>query len=235
MTDQPLATPTAAAPEAGRSWRGKSPVQRAAERREQLMEAAFEVFTAQGYPGSRVRDVCRQAGLTERYFYESFADKDALLIAVAERIVADLLAAAAPGIALVESDLDAALDAASRAVVCSLTDDPRRAQILFVEVVGVSREIEDQRRAIIGGLASVVRTAAAQAFGPWVNESVETELISRAVIGGVQELLVAHVRGELSLDQEDLILNFGRVFRQAGPIMAAMAGQQDVNHAGSRA
>lgn len=60
-------------------------------------------------------------------------------------------------------------------------------------------------------------------------------MISRAVIGGAQELLVAHVRGELSLDQEDLILNFGRVFRQAGPIMAAMAGQQDANHAGSRA
>lgn len=229
------APPKSGAPEAGRSWRGKSPGQRAAERREQLLEAALEVFTAQGFPGSRVRDVCRQAGLTERYFYESFVDKEALLIAVAEWIVADLLEAAAPGIALVESDLDAGLDVASRAVVCSLTDDPRRAQVLFVEVVGVSREIEDKRRAIIGGLAGVVRTAAAQAFGPWVNESVEAELISRAVIGGVQELLVAHVRGELSLSQDELILNFGRVFRQAGPIMAAMAGQQDVNRAGSTA
>jgi AcrR family transcriptional regulator len=217
-----------------RPWRGKSPEQRVAERREQLLDAALEVFTTQGFHRSRVRDVCRQAGLTERYFYESFAGKEALLIALAERIVADLLAAAAPGIALVERDLDAAVDAASGAVVRSLTDDPRRARILFVEVVGVSREIEDQRRAIIGGLAGVVRAAAAQAFGPWVLESVETELISRAVIGAAQELLVAHVRGELPLDQDDLIVNFGRVFRQAGPIVAAMAGQQDIERAGSR-
>lgn len=217
-----------------RPWRGKSPEQRVAERREQLLDAALEIFTTEGFHGSRVRDVCRQAGLTERYFYESFAGKEALLVALAEQIVADLLDAAAPGIALVAQDLDAGVDAASRAVVCSLTDDPRRARILFVEVVGVSREIEDQRRAIIAGLAGVVRAAAAQAFGPWVTESVETELVSRAVIGAVQELLVAHVRGELSLDQDDLILNFGRVFRQAGPIVAAMAGQQDIERAGSR-
>ncbi|WP_320670602.1 TetR/AcrR family transcriptional regulator [Patulibacter defluvii] len=216
-----------------RPWRGKSPEQRVAERRAQLLDAGLEVFTAKGFHAARVRDVCRQAGLTERYFYESFAGKEALLAALAEQIVGDLLEAAAPGIALVEEDLDGALDMASRAVVASLTDDPRRARILFVEVVGVSREIEDRRRAIIGGLAQVVRDAAARAFGPWVTASAETELISRAAIGAVQELLVAYVRGELPLDQEALIVNFGRVFRQAEPILGAMAGQQDIERAGS--
>lgn len=235
MTVEPHAPPTVAGPDPGRSWRGKSPVQRATERREQLLDAALEVFTARGFPASRVRDVCREAGLTERYFYESFAGKEALLIALSERIVADLLAAAAPGLELAASDREAAIDAAGRAVVHSLTDDPRRARILFVEVVGVSREIEDHRRAIIGGLADVIRAAAARAFGPWVARSTETELIGRALVGAVQELLVAHVRGELSLSQDELILNFGRVFRQAGPIMAAMAGQQDINRTGSRA
>lgn len=230
------ATPTlTAAPDLGRPWRGKRPAERVAERRERLLDAGLEVFTARGFPASRVRDVCRQAGLTERYFYESFASKEALLIALAERIVAELLAAAAPGLALVERDRDAAIDAAGAAVIRSLTDDPRRARILFVEIVGVSREIEDRRREIIGGLADVVRAAAARAFGAWVATSTEAALICRALIGAVQELLVAHVRGELALSQDELIVNFGRVFRQAGPIMAAMAGQQDVNRAGSRA
>lgn len=235
MTVEPHASPTAAAPDPGRSWRGKSPAERTAERRQRLLDAGLEVFTARGFPASRVRDVCREAGLTERYFYESFAGKEALLIALAEQIVADLLVAAAPGIALAESDRDAAVDAAARAVVCSLTDDPRRARILFVEVVGVSRQIEDHRRAIIGGLTDVVRGAAASSFGPWVTTSTETELICRAVVGAVQELLVAHVRGELALSQDELIVNFGRVFRQAGPVIAAMAGQQDINRVGSRA
>src|SRR5690606_15014503 len=146
-----------AEPDPGRSWRGKSPAERTTERRQRLLEAGLEVFTVRGFPASRVRDVCGEAGLTERYFYESFVGKDALLIALAEQIVADLLVAAAPGIALAETDRDAAVDVAARAIVGSLTDDPRRARILFVEVVGVSRELEDHRRAIIGGLADVVR------------------------------------------------------------------------------
>jgi AcrR family transcriptional regulator len=235
VTVESSPVPTAAPPDSGRSWRGKSSVERAAERRRRLLDAGLEVFTARGFAGSRVRDVCREAGLTERYFYESFAGKEALLVALAEEIVADLLTAAAPGLALVENDRDAAIDAAGAAVIRSLTDDPRRARILFVEIVGVSREIEDRRREIIGGLADVVRAAAARAFGAWATTSTEAALICRALIGAVQELLVAHVRGELALSQDELVLNFGRVFRQAGPIMAAMAGQQDVNRAGSKA
>ena len=219
----------AATTELVRPWRGLSPQQRVDERRARLLTAALEVFSAQGFHGAKVRDVCRAAGLTERYFYESFTGKQALLIALAEQLVADLVTAAAPGIALVETDLDAAVGVIAEAVVGSLTDDPRRARILFVEVVGVSTEIEDRRRVIIAALADVVRQGAARAFGPWVLRSVELELMSRALIGAAQELLVAYVRDELPLDRPALVEIFGRLLAQVGPTVEAMAEQQSVN------
>lgn len=205
-----------------RPWRGMSPERRVAERREQLLDAALEVVTARGFANTRVRDVCREAKLTERYFYESFANKEALLVALAESIVTDLVTAVLPGLELAVTDLETGVDAISSAAVHSLTDDPRRARILFVEVVGVSRELEDKRRVIIAGLVDVVRGGVAGAFGPWARESTDVELIGRALIGAAQELLIAYVRDELALDQDALIENLGRLFRRARPVIEAL-------------
>jgi AcrR family transcriptional regulator len=194
-----------------------------------LLEAALEVFTAQGFHGTKVRDVCRQSGLTERYLYESFGNKEALLAALAEEIVADLIAAVGPAIELAATDLTGAVEEVARAVVHSLTDDPRRAQILFVEVVGVSREMEDMRRQIIGGLTNLVRAGAARAYGDWVLGSIEVQLTSRGLIGAAQELLIAYARNELALDQETLITSFARLFMAAAPVMDAMPGNRSGN------
>ncbi len=43
--------------------------------------------------GVTVEAVCARAGLTKRYFYEAFADRDAVLAAVADGVYADLHAA----------------------------------------------------------------------------------------------------------------------------------------------
>ena len=157
---------------------------------------------------------CREAGLTERYFSESFADKEALLVALAQRIVADLVVAVGPAIELVATEPEPAIDAASRAVVHSLTGDPRRARILLVEVVGVSPAIEAARRALIARLAEVIRAGVAGALGSW------------ALVGAAQELLVAYVRGELELDEEALIENLGRLLLRARPVIQALAQDQ---------
>jgi AcrR family transcriptional regulator len=208
-----------------RPWRGVSPEQRVAERRSRLLDAALEVFVARTFHGAKVRDVCQEAGLTERYFYESFADKEALLMALAVQIVSDFVAAAGPSIERAEDDLEAAIDGAMRAVVSSLIDDPRRARILFVEVVGVSPRIEDERRTVIRSLVEVIRAAVARAYGAWAIESVEVELIARSVIGAASELLVSYVRDELPLNQEELVVNLKRLFMRAGPILTAMTDE----------
>src|SRR4029079_19719490 len=134
------------------------------------LAAALEVFTTHGFHAAKVRDVSREAGLTERYFYESFADKEALLVATAEGIVADFLAAAAPSLALISTDFEAAIDGAARAVISSLNDDPRRARLLLVEIVGVSPKVEDRRRIVIGSLTDVLRNAAATGLGDWARD-----------------------------------------------------------------
>ena len=52
--------------------------------REKLLEAALQVIRAQGYAGSSVDDICRQAGVTKGSFFHHFKGKDELAIAAVE-------------------------------------------------------------------------------------------------------------------------------------------------------
>lgn len=222
-----------------RSWRGVSPEDRVAERRARLLEAALEMFSAKSFKATTVRDICREAGLTERYFYESFKSKDALLGSLAWQIIGDFLADAAPSVALAGTDLDATIAGAMRAVVESLTTDPRRARILFVETVGISPAAEAARRKAIGSLVQVILDAGAQAFGDWARESLEMELIARAVIGAMSELMVSYSRGELPLDQEAMVVNLTRILLRARTVAVAIAAERseptvDVDHGGAQ-
>ena len=70
---------------AKRTYAGQTEAERVHERRERLLEAGLEIFGTLGFQGATVRRLCRSAGLTERYFYESFRDLNDLFNAVCER------------------------------------------------------------------------------------------------------------------------------------------------------
>lgn len=73
-------------------WAGVPLTDRRAERRAQLVAAAFELFGEGGEAAVSVRSVCRACGLNTRYFYESFSDVDDLLGAVYDEVSAALSA-----------------------------------------------------------------------------------------------------------------------------------------------
>ena len=61
------------------TYGGRSAEARRIERRLRLLAAAREVWGTDGWAAVTMRGVCGRAGLVDRYFYESFSDRDALL------------------------------------------------------------------------------------------------------------------------------------------------------------
>jgi AcrR family transcriptional regulator len=57
------------------------------ERRKKLLEAGLEAFGTKGYAKTNIKMICGIAGLTERYFYESFRSKEDLLCAVYRELI----------------------------------------------------------------------------------------------------------------------------------------------------
>lgn len=111
-----------------RVWRGQTHDDRSQVRRAQLLHAGFELLGTEGASGVTMRAVCRHAGLSPRYFYESFTDTDELTLAVYDGCNAELVSAIA-GAAGTASPVTAAIDAAAG----YFEADPRRVRILLRE------------------------------------------------------------------------------------------------------
>ena len=63
-----------------RRYSGQSFADRQSDRRQRLVRAALEVAGRFGLEGTSVAAICAEAGLTARYFYESFPNRDAIFV-----------------------------------------------------------------------------------------------------------------------------------------------------------
>ncbi|MGH7899220.1 MAG: TetR/AcrR family transcriptional regulator, partial [Candidatus Binatia bacterium] len=118
-------------PLANRAYGGISAEARRAVRRERLIAAGLELFGTRGYHRTTVRDLCAAARLTERYFYESFDGREGLIVAVFEKVAAEVAEAIVSAVASAPRDARALARAAIGAAIVYVTDDPRRARVLL--------------------------------------------------------------------------------------------------------
>jgi AcrR family transcriptional regulator len=166
-------------PAQARPYRGVPQDERRAQRRSQLIAAAIAVYGERGYRQATVKAVCEAAGLTERYFYESFANSEELLIASYNAVtfsVLDEMIAAAEGAG---GERIARGHAMLRTYFEALQREPRSARVFLVEIRGVSRAVDkafdSSLRAIGEQVGRIVGTQDAQA----------DLLLQAGVVGGV--------------------------------------------------
>ena len=81
-----------------RRYSGQSFEDRQADRRERLIRAAAVVAGRVGLEATSVAAICAEAGLTARYFYESFPSREAIFVEAYRAVQNELLARmAVPG------------------------------------------------------------------------------------------------------------------------------------------
>lgn len=191
-------------------YRGVSAEERAADRRARLMEAALEVWAD---PGRRttMTAICSEAGLTERYFYESFSDLDdalnAVLTAVGEEIETTCTAAADA----VEEDPAARVYAAINAFVQFLVDDPRKGRVSLIEAQATP-ELRQRRTALLRSLAEYATREARDHFGLPPRSAREDEFTGLMFIGGMAETFTSWLDGTLEATPEELLDVSARAF-----------------------
>jgi AcrR family transcriptional regulator len=192
------------APAPRRRYAGKSADQRRSERRETLVAAALDIWQESGWAAVTMRGVCARASLTDRYFYESFADRDALLATLWDQMRDETLQMLLDAIAPYADagPLDQ-LRAALFAVVHHVGDEPQRAQIVFGDHAG-SAILEQRRRETIqmavGLLIDIAR--------PHLREDVDEVGFQVNVlmgIGGFVETMLAWRSGLVDADADALV------------------------------
>lgn len=184
-------------------WRGTTADERAQERRVRLLAAAFEVLASEGGAGVTVRAVVRTSGLSPRFFYESFADRDTLLIAVWEEQYAQVVAHVEAAIAEAEPGLAARLRAALVATAHWLEERPSRAAVMLRETLAEPLLREHAQRR----LPELVLLTMALSVEPEVLAEVPETAVEIAVValsGAILNLFLEWSAGRLAVSAEEL-------------------------------
>ncbi|MGH6646797.1 TetR/AcrR family transcriptional regulator [Aquabacterium sp.] len=116
-----------------RSYNGMTAEERQTQRRERFIEAGLEVFGRKGFAAATVRDLCKEAGFTDRYYYALFSDIENLFAATFESVTTELVAALVESFQDPEEGLRLVASKALQAFYRFLKTDERRARILLVE------------------------------------------------------------------------------------------------------
>ena len=187
-----------------RPYGGVSAEQRMAERRERLIAAGLHEYGTRGVLATGVKNICRRAGLTDRYFYESFQDGSELFTAVFDRATARLFEIVAAALTAAPATPEAQSRAVIEAYVRALADDPRLARVVFLEAHGAGPEVERHMRTRLRQFAALIETGAQPYLPPGTRpEAVRFGAIS--LVGAIERLMIEWQDGELGLTIEQII------------------------------
>ncbi|WP_156671417.1 MULTISPECIES: TetR/AcrR family transcriptional regulator [unclassified Mycobacterium] len=171
-------------------WTGVPLESRVALRRDSLIAAGVQLLGGAGGPALTVRAVCRRASLTERYFYESFADRDQFVRAVYDDVCTR------------------AMDALTSA------GTPREAVERFVELM-----VDDPVRGRVLLLVPAVEPALTRSGVEWmptfidllqrklsaIGDTVLQRMVATSLVGGLTSLFTAYLHGQLGAGREQFI------------------------------
>jgi AcrR family transcriptional regulator len=173
-----------------RHYGGRSDAQRRAERHERLMEAGLDLFGTDGYTATSIERLCAKASVSTRNFYEEFAGREALLIALHERVTGRAMHAALQALAGADTEpLQVRVERAIRAYITTTSSDPKWTRLAYVEMVGVSAEVEKHRLQWRERIVQFLVSEANRAVGRGEARARDFTLTAVAFIGAVNELV----------------------------------------------
>jgi AcrR family transcriptional regulator len=197
----------------GRAYAGESQAERVARRRLRFLDAGLQVFGTTGYRTATVRQLCRQAELTDRYFYESFHNTEDLLVAVYEREFEHLQQAVLAALAD-EAALREPMAAVERALnaVFEMAAEPSVARVCWLEVLGVSARVDGVYTRNIERFAALVVAFARQQFSTEAIDEAEARMLGIAMIGAVSQPVTHWLLGGYQEDRATMVAATARVF-----------------------
>jgi len=187
-----------------RPYRGVAKDERCAERRRRLVEAGIQVFGTGTYHGGTVRGVCAAAGLTERYFYESFLNREQLLRAVYDVLIAGLEQQIEAVLARPVTDPEAPLRAVLGCYLDFVETNRPGARILLFEIMGVSDELDARYRRVMRGFATLLLRAVAGLRRPGPLAVPDEELVADGLVGAVVHMAQRWVLGGYRQPRADI-------------------------------
>lgn len=216
-------------PESQRSYGGRSAEERRQVRRARLLDAAVDAMCGNEWRTITVDKLCAAAGLNKRYFYENFADLDAVAAAAVDDIAANVSAATLTAVAGAAAEpLAAQARAAVEALVHTLIDDPRHARVLLGGVAS-SPALHQHRDTVMRGLTAVLVGHARMVHGVELETDPLAQVAPAFIVGGTADAILAYVDGRARVSLADLVDSLTTLWLVTGNGAADVARTRHAN------
>lgn len=193
-----------------RSYGGRTAEERTAERRARLVAAAIDVLAERG-AGATMTAICTAAGLTERYFYESFANTDEALLAALDAVADEIAALAVDTLEQTPGSPEERVHTMARAFVDLVVASPAKGRVAVIESNSLPH-LRARRAALIGVFADIVAREAVALYGDQAVEPAQARLNGIVYIAGLAELVAGWLNQDIDLSPDDLVETAGDLF-----------------------
>ena len=184
-----------------RPYGGVQARDRVSERRRRLLDAGLELLGATDDPTDlTVRAICGEAGVSARYFYESFTDKDQLVAAVFDGVIADI--AATTQAAIAAAPLEEQTRAGIANLVRTVAGDARIGRLLFNP--RLTNALVARKRVEAGGVFALLSGQHATTAYELPDDDWTTSA-AHFIVGGVAQTISAWVSGDVGLSEAQLV------------------------------
>ncbi|WP_336087405.1 TetR/AcrR family transcriptional regulator [Nocardia sp. SSK8] len=195
-----------------RLWLGATKEERQQARRYALMDAALDLIGGAGAAAVTVRAVCKRAGLTDRYFYESFGNRDALLAELYQEVAVEAHDAISAAAGAGQEDRWEVARRSVEALVDYTGRDPRKGRLLLVEPFAESI-LATQSMAVMPTFTRLVGTAMSGKY----SAPQYRAMTAIGVTGMLGALFTAWLSGSLQVSRDEFVEHCVR----------SIVGQQD--------
>jgi AcrR family transcriptional regulator len=207
---------------AGRVYGGMPDAQRRAERRERFLEAGIVSFGRDGYAGTTTRSLCAEAGLTQRYFYESFDGIEALFETVVRRLGEELERRLLEAAARAPADPAARLESVLTVYFQAMKRDVHVARILLAEVYTAGKRTGALAFRFTAHLAELLRAQIDHEYPRLAKDGVDTGLMATGLIGATHHVALKWMAGRYAEPVSVVVATAMRIY--LGPPAAPKRG-----------
>ena len=177
-----------------------------AERRQQILTVARDVFAKRGYHAAKIEDIVAAAGVARGTFYLYFEDKRAIFEEIVDRTIARL------GMSIVRVDPhDGARSVADqvreniRRIVRILLEDFATTKILLSDALGVDPAFDWKLLSFYDEMSSLLEDSLRDGQALGVVREGDVRLMSWLTMGALKEVMFQIVQRGAEYDEDKLV------------------------------
>lgn len=157
-------------------------------RRERILEAALDVFARRGYNQAAMDEIAVESETSKGGLYFHFPNKQALFIALLDRMAALLMTRAESAIAA-QPDPVARVDAALQVVLETFASHRSLARLFLVDALGGGREFNEKLMEVHRAFGDLIARHLDEGIREGVIPPIDSRVAGMALFGAINEVV----------------------------------------------